>query len=257
MREQLLAHQNSCAHILLSRPAELAAAQSMFGSRVGLLRRGIDRRLFNPARRDRAWLAATYGVPADRAVVMFAGRVNRGKNVLLLADAVSILAARGVPVHLFCAGEGDQRRAIGERLGEHASLPGPLAPNELAQVYASADLFALPSEIEESANVVPEALASGLPVLVAAEGGMARMLVEGETGLALPGRDAAAWADAIEALIGDPERRRAMALAARHYAETSLPSWEEVLAEDLLPRWRAAASLRTNDPRRDAAGLKG
>ncbi len=244
MRERLQAHQGFCAHVLVSRPAELAAAQRIFGSRAGLLRRGIDRRLFNPARRDRAWLAAKFGVPAERKVVMFAGRLNRGKNVLLLAEAVAMLAARGRDLQLFCAGEGDQRAAIAARLGARASLPGSLPPEVLARVYASADLFALPSEIEELANVVPEALASGLPVMVAAEGGMGRMIVEGETGLALPSGDAVAWADAIEALMRDPARRRRMAVAARDYAETRLPSWEEVLGEDLLPRWRAAAALR-------------
>jgi glycosyltransferase involved in cell wall biosynthesis len=244
MRGRLKAHQAHCAHVLVSRPAELAPLQAQFGSRGGLLRRGIDRRLFNPARRDRGWLSARYGVPQDRAVVMFAGRLNLGKNVLLAAEAVSRLVARGLDIQLVCAGDGDQRAAIETKLGDRATLAGSLSPEIIARVYASADIFALPSQIEEAANVVPEALASGLPVLVAAEGGMGRMIREGETGFALPGEDAAAWAETIAALLGDPMRHHRMRFAARHYAETELPSWEEVLDQDLVPRWRDAAALR-------------
>jgi D-inositol-3-phosphate glycosyltransferase len=111
----------------------------------------------------------------------------------------------------------------------------------LARLYASADLFALPSRIEESANVLFEALASGLPVLVARDGGMGRAVRENETGLVLPGEDAESWAQALGQLAARPETRLAMAHAARNYAESTVPSWHEVLAQDLLPHWEDAA----------------
>ena len=244
MLARLEAHQRQCAFTLLSRPERIAAARARLGGRVGVLRRGVDRAAFNPSRRDRAWLAASLGIPADRVVVLFVGRVNPEKNVLVLADAVAALVARGLPLQLVCAGKGELREAVLARLGGRASCSGPVEPALLARLYASADIFALPSQIEESANVVPEALASGLPVLVSREGGMGRALIEGETGMALPGASVGAWAEAIEALARDGERRARMGLAARRYAETALPSWKEVLAEDLLPRWQAAAGAR-------------
>jgi glycosyltransferase involved in cell wall biosynthesis len=241
MLARLEAHQRSCAFTLVSRPDELARARAALGERVGLLRRGIDRALFTPERRDRTWLARRFGIPAERVVVLFVGRLNRGKNVVLLADALAGLIARGLPLHLVCAGKGDQRDAILARLGEHASCPGSVPPERLARLYASADVFALPSQIEESANVVLEALASGLPALVARESGMGRVLVEGETGWALPGGEAESWAQAIARLARERETRLRMGWAARRYAESALPSWEDVLEEDLLPRWEAAA----------------
>lgn len=241
MLRQLREHQERCAFTFVSRPDQLEAARAQLGDRVGLLRRGIDRRHFDPAKRDRAWLETRFGVPRDRLVVLFVGRLNRGKNVLLLVEALAMLRAQGLPVHLFCAGEGDERATIVARLGDHATCPGTVSAEDLANVYAAADLFGFPSQIEEYANVVLEALSSGLPALVSRRGGMGRVFVDGTTGTVLPGDDPAPWALAIAALHRDPARRRAMGQAARAHADRHLPSWRDVLVEDLLPRWRAAA----------------
>jgi glycosyltransferase involved in cell wall biosynthesis len=212
--------------------------------RVALLRRGIEHQLFRPANRDRGWLASHFGIPPEKTVVLYVGRLNHGKNVGLVADAVAALVERGLPIHLLCAGDGDERATILGRLGPHASCPGNLEPGMLATIYASADLFAFPSEIEEYANVVLEALASGLPVMVSARSSMGRLLIENVTGLVLPGGDAGAWAEAIAGLVADSARRRDMSHAARAYAERRLPSWDDVLATDLLPHWREVSERR-------------
>jgi glycosyltransferase involved in cell wall biosynthesis len=241
MLRQLAEHQRACAAVLVSRPDQLDATSGEACGSATLLRRGIDRSFFHPDRRDRAWLGNRFGIADDRFVVLFAGRVNRGKNVLVLADAMTELVARGLPVHLFCAGEGEHRAAIAERLGGHATLPGSLDPDTLARVYASADLFGSPSPVEECANVVLEALASGLPVMVATESGMGRIVSDGETGFVLPSDQPHAWAQAMARLAGDRLQCAALARGARRYAERKLPSWADVLAEDLLPQWRRAA----------------
>jgi glycosyltransferase involved in cell wall biosynthesis len=129
------------------------------------------------------------------------------------------------------------RAEILARLGPRAACPGNLDAAALAEAYASADLFAFPSTIEEHANVVQEALASGLPVL--ATPSMARAIEPGVTGLVLQGDDKRAWTEAIAALTA--ERRAEMGRAARAWAESRLPTWRDVLLEDLLPRWREAA----------------
>jgi glycosyltransferase involved in cell wall biosynthesis len=245
MLRQLAAYQRQCAFVLVSRPEQLDALRRLTGGQVGLLRRGINRNLFHPARRDRAWLAERYGIPPERLVILAAGRLNRGKNILLLANAVHMLLDQGVDAHLLCAGDGEDRRAVVERLGPRASCPGSVDPAELARLYASADVFALPSQIEESANVLLEALASGLPVLVARDSGMGRAVRENETGLVLPGAEPGSWQRALADLAAQPARRRAMAEAARDYAESVVPSWHDVLAQDLLPFWEQAARQRS------------
>ena len=232
LRKRLAQHQRRCAFAFVSRPDELPDAMAATGGRGALLRRGVEKTLFSPRRRERGRV----GVPDDRFVVMFAGRLEAGKNIRVLVEAI---AAAPSNVVLMCAGEGPERRRIEERLGPRALLPGNVPPETLASFYANADVFAFPSQIEEHANVVPEALSSGLPVLVTSS--MGHAVEEGRTGFVLPGDDPRAWIRAIETLAADAEKRRAIGRAARDYAERSLPSWDDVLAEDLLPRWLEAA----------------
>jgi glycosyltransferase involved in cell wall biosynthesis len=220
-------------------------AGEKFGGHCGVaLRRGLDRALFTPAKRDRAWLEARFGLPPGQFVVMYAGKLNAGKNVPLLVPAIETARRGGLPTHLLCAGKGDERDAIASRLGPAATLPGVLPQEELARAYASADLFAFPSAIDESGNAAVEAMASGLPALLAAGSGVAtRMAGCGGVGV-LPADAPDAWAEAIAALAGEPARARALGAQARTYIEAQVPSWADIVAEDLLPVWRAAAAIR-------------
>ncbi|HZT50947.1 MAG TPA: glycosyltransferase [Stellaceae bacterium] len=242
---RLAAYQQRCAWTLVSRPEQLEPARATLGERVSVLRRGIDHTMFTPSKRDRAWLARCYGIAPERFVVICAGRLNRGKNVVFLADVIAALLAQGVDVQLVCAGEGSERAAIERRLQGRATCPGVVGREELARLYASADVFAFPSLIEESANVVYEAQSSGLPALVTRAAGMGRAIREGETGFVLSGGDPALWVSALAQLAADPDRRRGMAAMARHHAERAIPSWAAVLREDLLPHWQAVVGRHT------------
>lgn len=201
------------------------------------LRRGVDRRFFTPQRADRDWLESRFAIPPGRFVVLFAGRLDVGKNVMVLAEAVAGLVAEGLPVHLLCAGEGPRRTTIESRLDGFASCPGVLDADELGRVYASADVFALPSRVEVHSNVVMESLACGTPVLVTAASGMDRVVVDGETGLVVATDGAAPWCEALRGLQADPGRCRAMRQGAVAWAARHIPTWEDVLRDDLLPVW--------------------
>src|SRR5436190_65355 len=206
------------------------------------LRRGLDRELFSPARRDRAWFEARFGIPSDRLILIYAGKLNAGKNVPLLVPVLQQVLRQGVPALLFCAGSGSERDALEAALGPAVTCPGPLAQEELARVYASADLFLFPSMIDESGNAAVEALASGLPSLLAAGNGIASRMADCEGLRVLPGDRPEAWAAAIAELAAAPQRRAAMGRAARAYVEACVPDWAEVLSEDLLPVWQMAAA---------------
>jgi glycosyltransferase involved in cell wall biosynthesis len=87
-----------------------------------------------------------------------------------------------------------------------------------------------------------EALASGLPALFACGSGVAAQMADCPAVRVLPGDRPADWAVAIAELAAAPERCRELGRLARDYIETRVPSWEDVVTEDLLPVWQAAAA---------------
>jgi glycosyltransferase involved in cell wall biosynthesis len=173
---------------------------------------------------------------------MYAGKLNTGKNVPLLVPVIEQVRAAGVPVHLLCAGAGAERAALEAALGPALTCAGQLDQAELARAYASADLFLFPSVIDEAGNAAVEALASGLPTLLAAGSGAAVRMADCPGLRVLPGNKPEAWAATIQELAAAPQGLQAMRRAAGAYVEARVPSWREVLMEDLLPVWRAAVT---------------
>lgn len=240
-----------CDRVLVSKCEDLVRLDSgKLKGRVTFLRRGINRARFSPAHRDRAWMLAEHGIPPDRPVLLFAGRADASKNVMVAADAAARLIGEGRDLQLVVAGSGSGVDAIRAKLGARATLPGTVPQPLLARYLASADLFLFPSTTEVSPNVVLEAKASGLPVLVAgAHGGGQFIARPGIDGVIVESTAPDAWADAARALLLDPAGRQSMGVAARRWVEEAWPSWRQVLEEDLLPAWNAAAE--TGRARRD------
>lgn len=248
MAGEIERHVGACAYLLTAERADdVRLAELLPPGRTRVLRRGVDKRLFHPCRRDRAGLAARFGIPADRPLLAFAGRVDAPKRVMTLARAARTLLDRGVPLHVAVAGQGPEMPAVAALLGPHVTLLGVVPQTELAVVYASAELFVFPSVVETAGNVVLEAKASGLPVLVAPQGTGHYVRTDGIDGVLVGSAEPAAWAEAAGALLADPARRAAIATAARHHIETDRPDWAQVVAQDLLPIWQAAAQEQVRD----------
>ena len=89
----------------------------------------------------------------------------------------------------------------------------------MPEVYASADVFCLPSWWEAMPLSVLEAMASGLPVVAADVGDVARIVVHGETGLVVPSQSPEQLAAALRKVLEDPEAARRMGDAGRARAE--------------------------------------
>ena len=245
MQRRLEEHQRASAYVLVSKAEEREDLRRRLPDvPVRMLRRGIDTGFFSPVKRDRAWLQKQYA--PGTLVILFVGRLSRGKNVLVVAEAVARLAEEGLPVQLICAGQGTDRQAILDRLGPRVRCPGVILGEELARLYASADILAMPSEIEVFCNVVQEAMASALPIVLARGGGMGRLVGADATGVIVNERSPEAWANALRPLCLEQSRRVAMGHAGRQHAESKLPSWDDVLEADLLPVWLATAKKRTS-----------
>ncbi len=176
--------------------------------RIQRVRRGVDLALFDPARRDRAALAARLG--SDGPVALYVGRLSNEKNLDGLLAAWREVYAANPAARLVVVGEGP--RAVS---GPGVIATGPLHGEEIATMFASADVFAFASETETFGNVVVEAAASGLPAVVTTGGAAHEHVVEGVTGLVRDARDPAAFGGAILELFA---RRDAMTAAARAHA---------------------------------------
>jgi glycosyltransferase involved in cell wall biosynthesis len=230
-----------CDRILLSKPEDRDRLANS-APNVRLFRRGIDRSKFSPMHRDRSRLHQRFGIPADRTILVFAGRVDASKGAPLMAQATKRLIDQGLDVHALVVGNGHERGPIAALLGDRVTLPGNLPQVELAWIYASADVFVFPSTTEVSPNVVLEAKASGLPVVVAADHGGGQFVARsGEDGIVLSDMDAASWAKAIAPLVLDETHRAEIGRQARQWIEREWPDWGEVLERDLLAAWHEAA----------------
>jgi glycosyltransferase involved in cell wall biosynthesis len=184
------------------------------GDRIWRIRRGVDLDLFNPARRDRAALAR-WGI-ADEPVALYVGRLSKEKNLDALTAAwAKVHAARPDAKLLVVGAEGP---LAGTFKAPGMIETGGLFGEELATVFACADVLAFPSETETFGNVVVEAAASGLPAIVARAGASHEHVVANETGLVIDGAKSQELADAMLALFADPLRRWQMRAAAREHA---------------------------------------
>jgi glycosyltransferase involved in cell wall biosynthesis len=241
MDERLVQHVRRCAFVAATTAEQHELAASVLGrSRVGHLRLGIDQQMFGPHRADRAGVEAELGLPPGEILVLFVGRLDVGKNIHTLVDAIAALRAEGLPLRLITAGVGPAEAELRAKLGAAATVPGFVPPGQLARLYASVDLVALVSEVEIRSMVGVEAMASGAPVLVSKKSGVAELFDHTPAMRVVEG-GVAAWTDALrEAALGG-QMRAAMRAAALDYARRALAGWAQVLEEDLFSLWREAA----------------
>jgi glycosyltransferase involved in cell wall biosynthesis len=181
--------------------------------------RGIDLGAFNPEHRN-GFYRRIANLSGEVTKLLYVGRVSREKNLSVLARAFKQLSKKHDDLHLVIVGDGPYREDMQNELtGYPATFTGYLAGGELSQAYASADLFVFPSSTDTFGNVILEAQASGLPVVVTDSGGPRENMVHGVTGLVVPGKDASSLTSAIASLLDNPEKRLEMGRAARLYMQ--------------------------------------
>ena len=204
------------AQVLMAPNQELVDLLSgLTGKPTFLMQRGADTVLFDPKKRSQLNSEFTLG---------YVGRVTPEKGVRFLVEVERALLDSGQSNFRFLiVGDGSEREWLEANL-THAHFTGVLKGEALAQAYADMDLFLFPSQTDTFGNVVLEAFASGVPVVVTNSGGPKFLVEQGVTGFAA--EDDAAFLDAVKTLISHRELHRAMCIAAREYA-LSL-SWDGV-----------------------------
>ena len=171
MQEYMRWLYGHCRRVLVPSEStkQLIVAARCRADQVGIWRRGVDTQLFSPAQRSQR-LREVWGVSGDRPALLYVGRLSKEKGVSLLPRLPAALRARSFNHRLVIAGDGPLRRELADACPE-AVITGHLSREDVATVFASADLFVFPSETDTAGNVVLEAQASGLPVVVSSAGG--------------------------------------------------------------------------------------
>ena len=207
-----------------------------FHDGLALWPRGVDVDLFNPERRNRAFREEL--APGAEVLLLYVGRLAGEKRLDLLMDAfVQVRQRASSSVGLLVVGDGPLAPTLRKRRIPGVHFLGYLTGDDLGRAYASADIFAFPSDTETFGNVALEAMASGLPVVGVQKGGVQDVVDHGRTGLLVEPRNADALANGLLRLIEVPSLRHRMGVAAR--AEASTREWPEIL-ERVVAGYRSA-----------------
>jgi colanic acid/amylovoran biosynthesis glycosyltransferase len=162
--------------------------------------------------------------------ILSVGRLIEKKGHAYQVAACVELARRGLAFHLLIIGDGPLRAQLTaaihrENLPDRIELAGERSPAEVEAAYAAADVFWHTGIVDSQGdrdglpNVIPEALAHGLPVISSAAGGAGEAIHDGETGLIIDPADTGALADAVLRLAADPAWRQRLGEQGRRWVE--------------------------------------
>jgi glycosyltransferase involved in cell wall biosynthesis len=192
-------------------------------SNVGLWRGGVDPELFHPRKRSLAMRSRLAGGRVDRPLLLSVGRLAAEKSLHTLAPVLDELPG----VQLAFVGDGPERHRLENTYrGLPVVFAGVLEGEELAQAFASADAFVMPSTTETMGFAVLEAMASGLPVVAADAGGVRDLVRHDETGLLYDPAESKGALEPIRRVIGSRALAADLARSARRFAERASWEWE-------------------------------
>lgn len=193
-------------------------------AKIEVHRSGIDCAKFSFRVRTRA--------EAQPTCVLSIGRLVEKKGIEFAVRAVAALIETGRAVTYEVIGDGERREALQRlitelRMDGHIRLLGWRPHDEVAARLREAHILVAPSvtaadgDREGIANVLKEAMASGMPVVATRHGGTAELVEDGVSGYLVPERDVAGLADRLADLIDHPERWPVMGGAGRAKVEAA------------------------------------
>jgi glycosyltransferase involved in cell wall biosynthesis len=198
--------------------AEKLLSLGLRRERITVIPNGIDVHAFDVARSP--------GTPAAEArkeqVIGVIARLDLQKGFVYLLNAVATLRNSFPALRLLIVGEGPDRARIeqlvsGQNLGALVTFAGQ--QSDMPGVYASIDIFVLPSLNEGLPMTLLEAMAASKPIIATRVGAVATVITHGETGLLVEPADEAGLTNALSQLLADPELRRRLAEKARAHVE--------------------------------------
>jgi glycosyltransferase involved in cell wall biosynthesis len=236
------AHVNLCT----SQPM-VDSARSLGIRRVRLWPKAVDTERYHPGRRDDAMRARLSDGHPDAPLMLYVGRLSHEKRLAWLHEPL-----RRMPgVRLAFVGSGPAEAELRERFeGTPTTFMGYMAGDELAAAYASADVFAFPSDTETLGFVAMESMASGVPAVGARAGGIPDVIRHEDNGLLFAPGDTDDLTEQLRRLLFDSALRTRLAHAAR--ADMERWSWR-ASTEALVGYYRKAREVHARfEPPSDA-----
>jgi len=182
---------------------------------------GVDLKEYCRDERRRRELRERLGLSSGTVVAAFVGRLAEEKGVDVLLAAMRLLADRASGIHLIVAGDGPKRaiveRFLAARAGAAITFLG--FTDDVRAVLSAADMLVMPSRWEGFPLTVAEAMAAGLPVVATGAGGLADVVLDGQTGLLIEKEDPPSLADAMTKLAQNAELRLRLGAAGRKRVE--------------------------------------
>jgi glycosyltransferase involved in cell wall biosynthesis len=221
-------------------------AQALSGRDPVVIPHGLKHRAAHGI--DRATARLQLGLPADRPIVLFVGRLIPLKGIIYLIRAFSAVREGFPDAMLVIVGEGEQRPdlealAAGLGLGTSVIFAGGQPHEDVIRLMRGADLFVLPSLIESFGIVLLEAMSCGLPIVASNVMGIPSIVTDAVNGFLVPPGDETALGTRIAELLADPQRRAVMAAANVLRAEEyALPA----IADRFIDVWNRVARNARN-----------
>ncbi len=197
---------------------QIASEHKIPARKISVVPNGVDSERFRPDPVRRGRKRAELGIADDETVLITIGRLVVEKDYPCLLKAAAELHGQGHKLRLLFAGDGPERAALESlaaelNLAERTCLLG--VRHDIPELLNAGDVFCLSSRTEGAPMSIIEAMASGLPVVGTECGGMAELVIEGQTGYLVPVGDWQALAAALCRFMKDPGLARNMGAKAR------------------------------------------
>lgn len=189
--------------------------QGIEPERIKLWKRGIDTSLFSPTKKDSGFAQSITG--NNLPTILFASRLVWEKNLETLIRIYNHCQVNNLQYNFIVAGDGTAKEACQRRM-KNAFFTGSLPHDQLANLYASSDIFVFTSISETYGNVVLEAMASGLPCVIADGGGSADLVSQGENGFKCDPESETDYVQKILILLDNPALKEHMSQMGRNYS---------------------------------------
>lgn len=209
--------------------------------RMKIWKRGVDNELFSPARADAERMRKLVG--NDNPTVIFASRLVWEKNLETLFRIYDHMQGCELAINLLIVGDGGAKKNCMQQMPK-AIFTGKVNHEELSVLYASSDLFLFPSVSEAYGNVVLEAMASGLPCVIANGGGSKDFIKNGFNGFKCDPYNENDYIDKMQLILSNTRLRNQFVFEGLQY--TRRLSWNKLAYtyfSDLMAILRPAVPL--------------